>query len=795
MNFNYYATGNKIPSIDQRVRVLEQYPGAVVVTPPVIGGSSSIPIGIPFSIEISSSSLLVDGQINKFEYQIDDGEVQSVLAVGNRATISIEIASGTPAGTQFTLTVIAYDNYGSRNFSTKTFTTIFAGISTPTIAGKTTNVVKGQATFTGSPFNPIGLEGTHGKSDWVLSKEAFPTVEVWSSKNDSTNLTNCPSSINNALESGVTYILKLRYYDETNSIWSDWGSITFTMAVIAVHTPTISGKTEDVISSSATFTGSAFQVSGATGSHDKSDWVLYNSSSSEIWASRNDSVNKTTSPTNLNDVLEVSTNYIIKVRYHDSVNDIWSDWGQLAFTTADRFLRYNHIGVAGTGSFGVGVAQEAEYSSLGLTPCSNCTTENHFEYGLYTKTISISTTAGESLSTPCYFKYIPKFYIKYLQKDDVGTNLTDEELDATLPYVDVTKEQMKEAQRRSPFNAMVVASADKFADRNEAQTQGFILPRGFIDGGEEKNGVFILNSLVSGTGNGTKLTSLSFGVPSTSVASTLVPLSLHNNSSVDTHLISNMQGNSYDAVSISKLVGDEFNCCSIFVWSITCLLSLIQGQYATNTSECAWYDSEGTINFPKGINSNDKDYNDSSVTATVGSDSKTIGKPNTVVLTEYAKTTHNGSITGITNVSGWVYQFCTGFGYQNSAYSYLDISHKISEITSSNMNTICDVSLGTKLDSAGFATSVTRWGSTTKSSFSRDFSGKKWAMNGVYSYANDSSGTNELGTDYHSWGAYSGIQVGGSWKTASNAGVLYRGNDSWESAYSSYGFRIIAYPV
>lgn len=77
----------------------------------------------------------------------------------------------------------------------------------------------------------------------------------------------------------------------------------------------------------------------AVGSHDKSDWVLYKKSDpeNEIWSSKNDIVNKTTAPSELGSQLEFSTEYILKLRYHDATNDIWSNWGELEFTTASRF--------------------------------------------------------------------------------------------------------------------------------------------------------------------------------------------------------------------------------------------------------------------------------------------------------------------------------------------------------------------------------------------------------------------------------------------------------------------------
>lgn len=340
-----FPLGQVVPNIDERVRKLENFPDAIVVAVPEVEGNLRLPIGRTSELTVRSHSLLVGVQIAKFVYFVDEGEPKEVMASDDQATISVEIPAGTLENTTFKLTVKAYDAYGSFNSNTVTITAINIGVATPTISGKSTDVVKGEAAFSGSPFQMVGASGNHDKSDWVLYKSNAPEVEVWSSKNDTSNKTNCPSTINDSLESGVQYILKLRYHDSTNDLWSEYGQLQFTMASIAVRTPTLSGTTEDVIGGEggeASFTGSSFEIIGASSSnHDKSDWVLVkaNAPSSELWSSKNDSINKTTSPQSLNAVLEVSSTYIIKVRYHDSVNDVWSEYGQLQFTTASEFLQ------------------------------------------------------------------------------------------------------------------------------------------------------------------------------------------------------------------------------------------------------------------------------------------------------------------------------------------------------------------------------------------------------------------------------------------------------------------------
>lgn len=238
----YFPLGQVVPNIDERVRQLENYPSAVVVTKPTIDGSLNLPEGggsIKFNV--SAESLLPDSSITKFDYWLNDGGVKTQAASLNSAVITIETPEGAKADDTFDLYVRAYDNFGSSNINSVILTVVTVGVSTPTIQGKTEGVVKGEATFTGSEFMLIGGEGNHDKSDWVLYKQSASSVEVWSSKDDTENLTTVPTAINDALESGEAYILKLRYHDSTMDLWSENGSISFTMADIAVKTPTLSG--------------------------------------------------------------------------------------------------------------------------------------------------------------------------------------------------------------------------------------------------------------------------------------------------------------------------------------------------------------------------------------------------------------------------------------------------------------------------------------------------------------------------------------------------------------------------
>lgn len=72
------------------------------------------------------------------------------------------------------------------------------------------------------------------------------------------------------------------------------------------------------------------------GSHDKSEWILYESNnlSSEIAASREDAINKTVCPQSIMDAMQPSKTYTLTLRYHDATNNIWSEKGSIEFTTS-----------------------------------------------------------------------------------------------------------------------------------------------------------------------------------------------------------------------------------------------------------------------------------------------------------------------------------------------------------------------------------------------------------------------------------------------------------------------------
>lgn len=676
-----------------------------------------------------------------------------------------------------------------------------AGIAaaTPTVTAQEDQIFR-SVTLVGSAFAMSdGSSDTHKCTDWKIYNGA---ELVWSSLQDTTNLTQIKTP--EVLSENTTYNVEVRYYP-TNNLPSAVGTGSFTTVADfgSVVTPTISVQLRDGLAiCPIKVTGSEFQVTVGTDTHVSTTWKLYKSSdpSVAVWSSEKDEDNLTscTIPA------EKNTTYIVTCQYHSAKYGD-SKIAQVTCTTNNVVIKENYIGVPGTSTFGVGLATKEQYESVQLAPAPNCENPEDFQYALYVRG-NDKAYGDDSVA----MKFIPPFYLTMLQKNNGTVNLSDGELDALLPYVEVTKEQMKEAQRRSPHNAMVVAPFDKFTDELDANQHGFYLMRGFVDEGKV-SGFFVANTL-SWTNVSEDPSDHSYHVTlkagRASFSNLINTVSGNNYSGLYRSNTKNGSGqggggstgnifdfngagtgssnynNNAKSNFIARLEGTPYQCCSIFAWAVISVLSLIQGQYATDNAQCAWYDRTLAINYPKGINSSNRDYND----ATVTSDTVDHSYGNVFVTQEYERTTHNGSITGITNINGWLWQFVIGSWGDGS--NLLKRSYSIYDITYDNVD-----NLGASVWEAHNVSRVSsNWGGT-KSSFP-DLAGADKDLFGVYAFGgNTSQNSNEFGADYHGRASgSSAVLVGGNCSYGSSAGVFYRSNANWTGSYTEYGFRVMAYP-
>lgn len=633
-------------------------------------------------------------------------------------------------------------------------------------------------------INDSGESDTHKATSWSI-RNSITRANVWESLNDSTNKTQITVP-KGTLQKSTKYTVSVVYHS-TNFVDSAASEQDFTTSndFGTVQPPIIEFNTDKygLVMETPTFRGGVFSNTREPDTHAATEIkILLSRDSSVVWEKTTDSA--ATSITIPRGHLQVSNQYKVQLRYKGT-NFGWSAWSEMTFTTADKFSRYNYIGIPGTSTFGVGLAEEKDYKAVQLEPAEKCLDPTDFQYGLYVR-------GDETREGSVALKWIPKFYIKQLQKNQGFNNLSDSELDDLLPYVDVTKEQMKEAQRRSPHNALVVAPADRFTDEADANAHGFYLMRGFIDGGKEYNGFFIANTLTcfESVYNG----NLCLGKKNLN-ANVLngANLILRGNSNIisvgspQIYWPSFSEATNFKGNFVSTLKDSKYQCCSIYAWAVISILSLIQGQYVTDTNECAWYDSTLVTNFPKGINSSGaKDVNDSTVTITPVVNNN----QGSVFVTEaaYNKTTHNGSITGITNVNGWLWQLLIGSWGDGS--KMLKRSASIYDITYDNV----DNNSAPYYETKNVSRISGQWGGT-KSSLP-DLAGDDKDFFGIYAFGgNTSRNSNEFGMDYHdrhsSWAA---VVVGGYWNDGDSAGVFYRNCGHWTSSSSHYGFRAMAYP-
>ena len=719
---------------------------------------------------------------------------------------SITVPDGTlQKGTAYTLSVTFH---GTTSFDSSPavveFTTSadFGTVNAPTLTveGQPSSVFS-NPTLTGGAFSNTRDPDTHDKTDWLI----VPTTggePVWKSLDDMANRTSIKVP-NNTLQTSTAYTAKVRYHGAKYG-WSAYTIVDFSTVaafnVVNKPTITVSGA-PDNIKETPTLTASAFGGTNVT--HKSTDWqVLKASDNSVVWEKLGDTSNLLSIKVPKGN-LQVSTGYIFKVRFNAN-EGVSSEYGEATYTTVAQFIRYNYIGVPGTSTFGVGLCTQEAYESVELEPAPNCENEGDFQYGLYVRG-DFENNYGDGVA----LKYIPAFYIARLQttasvtrinplsggggspaSSETWRNLTDTELERLLPYVEVTKEQMKEAQRRSPYNAMVVAPLDKFTNELDANNHGFYLMRGFIDGGENKKGFFIANTLSTkhhyfGAGSSTHL--LRCGNDNKDNYNVLFRSNTSYSEGRDPsagNIFKEPQATNAKGNFISTLDGTPYQCCSIFAWAVISVLSLIQGQYATSISQCAWYDSTLVHNYPKGINQSTKDVDDATVTSNIVSNTE----GSVFVTAGYEKTTHNGSITGITNVNGWIWQFTLGSWGDGSRL--LKRSASIYDITYDNV----DNSGASFWETHNISNISNQWGGT-KSSFP-DLAGADKDLFGIYAFGgNTSRNSNEFGSDYHQrFGGTSAVLVGSYYNDGSPAGVFYRHDDYWASSAHNGGFRAMAYP-
>jgi hypothetical protein len=275
----------------------------------------------------------------------------------------------------------------------------------------------------------------------------------------------------------------------------------------------------------------------------------------------------------------------------------------------------NNISLSGAVGFGVGICP-LEILPDDMIPLFDYQYLNSDNYGNY---------QYKDASIMCW---IPKFYYKY----GTGSNGLS-------------------------VNVIDVKGLQEYISDSEANNDGYVLHRAFIDNGIEQPGFFIDKYMCSiktlGTGN---------------VASSIIkrePISTgSSNNSIDelTACSSNYHyecitaAHARDGVNGAVNENSIFHCASLFQIAALAMLSLAHGQSSESDVYCAWYDP--IYNYPKGCNNNSrKDYDEVSNNAGIGDDlrydrgaTKNLGE--TGSGNPFAKCTHNGQNCGVADLNG-----------------------------------------------------------------------------------------------------------------------------------------------
>ena len=342
-------------------------------------------------------------------------------------------------------------------------------------------------------------------------------------------------------------------------------------------------------------------------------------------------------------------------------------------------------------------------------------------------------------------------------------------------------------------NACDILPLSAFPSILAAAVAGWPLHRAFWDDSVVQPGVFVDKYKCSN--NGGTASSIKNGIPLSSNAA-------NNPFSGLSGSPSNIFAGAIDA---AKTRGPDFFPTSTFIPDMLNTLSIAHGQAATSAAACAWYDSAGVINFPKGCNNNAlRDINDTSViyesTGYSNAGKTGSGQP-------FAKTTHNGQVCGVADVNGGMWEICPGLTVQDGNYYILKTSARMADLTSGAtldtdawgvpaMAKSFDL-LGTSHQALGSNVGTNFAIGSANQVFSNATDGNDWAaacagipnLNGI-------GGTNLFGNDrfYDNRPQHMCLLACGSWYSATNAGSGARYcNDSRATSSSHVSFRAALY--
>ena len=277
----------------------------------------------------------------------------------------------------------------------------------------------------------------------------------------------------------------------------------------------------------------------------------------------------------------------------------------------------NNIGTAGTAGFGVGICPAVP---AGYTPLAGCTDRASANYGNY------QYTDGSIMV------WVPAFYFRLGHASN-----------PTYGAYGV--------------NSISVKPLSAYPDEATATAEGFYLHRAFVNGGINQLGFFRDKFDCSNNG----------GIAS-SIQGVQPLVSSPVAGQVGFNTLNGAPANAYyGAIKAARTRGAKFFPESVFIADALCRLSEAHAQASTATTYCAWYDSTGVRNYPKGNDNNalksEADVLQNGAGAVTWTTAGNATYPAFALAgsaNQIAKTTHNGQACGITDIAGNIFKINPG---------------------------------------------------------------------------------------------------------------------------------------
>lgn len=318
---------------------------------------------------------------------------------------------------------------------------------------------------------------------------------------------------------------------------------------------------------------------------------------------------------------------------------------------------------------------------------------------------------------------------------------------------------------------------------SDSKLDGYVLDRSFINGGVEKQGIFVPK--YGATNNSGTLSHQRYKDP-------LSTNSAHNPISALSGAPANTYGGLYSAV---KTMDSKAFLAPVWVYQMLARISKAHGEASQTNSACAYSDVNPKM--PKGnLNNALKDINDTSVTFTSSGYSNCALTGSGV---PFAKTTHNGQECGIADLNGNMWQIASGF-IRTDANGFLMLKESV-DITTITSDGSADatgayyVANYDVVDISDVVFDNSGWtylgnGTNQVFPFSTDRTNiayKKLSLGIPNATGVSGSGITEFGNDglYRYLRNEMACQCGGYWGSTSNAGVFAMHLNAYRT-YSNY---------